>query len=33
MTPLEKDIEKALGRKVGRHGGLCLKWEIGRAHV
>lgn len=26
MTPLEKDIEKALGRKVGRHGGLCLKW-------
>ena len=26
MTPLEKDIEKALGRKVGQHGGLCLKW-------
>lgn len=26
MTPLEKDIEKALGRMVGRHGGLCLKW-------
>ena len=26
MTPLEKDIEKALRRMVGRHGGLCLKW-------
>ncbi len=26
MTPLEKDIEKALGRMIGRHGGLCLKW-------
>lgn len=26
MTPLEKDIEKALGRMVGRLGGLCLKW-------
>ena len=26
MTPLEKDIEKALGRKVGKRGGLCLKW-------
>ena len=26
MTPLEKDIEKALGRMVGRCGGLCLKW-------
>ena len=26
MTPLEKDIEKALGRMVGRHGGMCLKW-------
>lgn len=25
MTPLEKDIEKALGRMVGRFGGLCLK--------
>jgi hypothetical protein len=25
-TPLEKDIEKALGRMVGRLGGLCLKW-------
>ena len=25
-TPMEKDIEKALGRMVGRHGGLCLKW-------
>ena len=26
MTPLEKDIEKALTRMVSRHGGLCLKW-------
>lgn len=26
MTPLEKDIEKALGRMVGRLGGRCLKW-------
>ena len=26
MTPLEKDIEKALGRMVGRRGGVCLKW-------
>lgn len=26
MTPMEKDIEKALGRMVGKHGGLCLKW-------
>jgi hypothetical protein len=26
MTPLEKDIEKALGRMVGRRGGRCLKW-------
>lgn len=26
MTPLEKDIEKSLGRMIGRHGGLCLKW-------
>lgn len=26
MTPLEKDIEKALGRMVGRHSGMCLKW-------
>lgn len=26
MTPLEKDVEKALGRMVGRHGGMCLKW-------
>ena len=26
MTPLERDIEKALGRMVGRHGGMCLKW-------
>jgi hypothetical protein len=23
---MEKDIEKALGRKVGKRGGLCLKW-------
>jgi hypothetical protein len=23
---MEKDIEKALGRMVGKHGGLCLKW-------
>ena len=26
MTPLEKDIERALGRMVGKRGGLCLKW-------
>lgn len=26
MTPLEKDIERALGRMVGRHGGICSKW-------
>ena len=26
MTPFEKDIEKALGRMIGRHGGMCLKW-------
>jgi hypothetical protein len=26
VTPLEKDIEKALGRMIGRRGGLCLKW-------
>lgn len=26
MTPLEKDIEKALGRMIGRHGGMCMKW-------
>ena len=26
MTPLEKDIEKALTRMVGKRGGLCLKW-------
>lgn len=26
MTPLEKDIEKALGRMIGRHGGYCMKW-------
>jgi hypothetical protein len=25
-TPLEKDIERALGRLVGRHHGRCLKW-------
>lgn len=26
MTPLEKDIEKALTRMIGKRGGLCLKW-------
>lgn len=26
MTPIEKDIEKALGRMIGRFGGRCLKW-------
>lgn len=26
MTPLERDIEKSLGRMIGRHGGMCLKW-------
>lgn len=26
MTPLEKDVEKSLGRMVGRLGGMCLKW-------
>lgn len=26
MTALEKDIEKGLGRMIGRAGGLCLKW-------
>ena len=26
MTPLEKDIEKALVRMIRKHGGLCLKW-------
>lgn len=25
-TTLEKDVEKALRRMIGRHGGLCLKW-------
>lgn len=25
-TPMEKDIEKALGRMVGRFRGMCLKW-------
>lgn len=25
-TPMEKDIEKSLGRMVGRHGGMCCKW-------
>lgn len=26
MTPLEKDIEKHLGRMIGSLGGVCLKW-------
>lgn len=26
MTPLEKDIERALVEKVRRRGGYCLKW-------
>ena len=26
MTPLERDIEKALVAMVKRRGGLCLKW-------
>lgn len=26
MTPLERDIEKALVAMIKRHGGLCLKW-------
>ena len=26
MTPLERDIERALVGMVKRHGGLCLKW-------
>ena len=26
MTPLEKDIERALVEKVKQHGGYCLKW-------
>lgn len=26
MTPLEKDIEKALTRGVGKLGGMCMKW-------
>lgn len=26
MTPLEKDIERALVDMIKRHGGLCLKW-------
>ena len=26
MTPLERDIERALVRKVKRRGGYCLKW-------
>ena len=26
MTPLEKDIERALVEKVKRRGGYCLKW-------
>ena len=25
-TPMEKDIEKALTRMVGKCGGMCLKW-------
>ena len=26
MTPLEKDIERALVEKVKKRGGYCLKW-------
>lgn len=26
MTPLEKEIEKALVDLIREHGGLCLKW-------
>lgn len=26
MTPLERDLERALVNKVRRRGGLCLKW-------
>ena len=26
MTALEKDIERALGRMVGRLGGMAMKW-------
>ena len=26
MTPLERDVERALVGMVKRHGGLCLKW-------
>ena len=26
MTPLERDIEKALVAMIKRRGGLCLKW-------
>lgn len=26
MTPLERDIERALVGMVKRHGGFCLKW-------
>lgn len=26
MTPLEKDVERALTRMVNRRGGMCLKW-------
>ena len=26
MTPMEKDIERALVEKVKQHGGYCLKW-------
>ena len=26
MTPLEREVERALVGMVKRHGGLCLKW-------
>lgn len=26
MTPLEKDIEKSMGRRIGAHGGHYMKW-------
>lgn len=26
MTPLERDIERAMVAKVKQHGGYCLKW-------
>lgn len=25
-NPLEKEVERALGRMIYRHGGLCMKW-------